>query len=133
MIDEMTGNATSRALALRFGAGRLCLWRLCGNRICRRAQACRGDPRRCTGLLGDWLAAVDAEARLRGLFAPPEGEIKTLAEARAYLAWRACAGRAATDTKTDSEHEADRLRLDLARRLEALQQQHEAESNVEDA
>ena len=120
----MSGKESSRKLALRFGAGRLCLWRLCGRASCRRAQACRGDPRSCLGLLGDWLAAVDAEARCRGRFAPPDWEIKTPAEARAYLAWREAAGRTATDTKPDAEHEADRLRHDLARRLEALQRQH---------
>jgi hypothetical protein len=77
------------------------------------------------GLLHRWLEAVDAEASVRGRFAPPEREIKTLAEARAYLAWHKTVERAAKAAQTDPEsmdaRAADRLRYDLARRLHNLQ------------
>ena len=129
----MTGDEIASVLVLRFGAARFCLWTLCGHRACRRARACRGDPRRCMGLLREWLGAVDEESRVRGSFAPLEPEIKTLAEARAYLAWHKARARAATGAQSDPEsmdaRAADRLRYDLARRLEALHKAHGQEES----
>jgi hypothetical protein len=125
MSDMNDSDTTSRELAMRFGAHRLCLWRLCGNRTCRRAQSCRGDPRNCMGLLGDWLEAIDAEKRMRGSFAPLESEIKTVAEARAYLAWRKALGRTSEGDRLDwtDPQAADRFRYELARRIRGLAQQ----------
>jgi hypothetical protein len=74
--------------ALRFGADRIALFHLCGDRKCRRAKACRGDVRGCAGLMAGWLAALDAEAKARPDFAAMESRIETAEELRAYRAWR---------------------------------------------
>lgn len=60
---------------LQLAAQLLELWRLCGKSCCRRARACRGDPRRCCGAVADWSEALslkdkrvsfaEAMARLR--------------------------------------------------------------------
>ena len=47
--------------ALRFAAGKLCLWSLCGNAECRRMRACGGDVRACAKRLCDWLDALEDE------------------------------------------------------------------------
>ncbi len=73
---------------LRFGADRICLWCICGDRRCRRAKACRGDVRACAALATDWLAALDEEVRARTDFAEMERQIETVEELRAYRAWR---------------------------------------------
>ncbi len=74
--------------ALRFGADRICLWHLCGDRGCVRANACRGDVRRCSHLAETWLEAIDAEIKARLDFAEMERRIETAEELRAYRAWR---------------------------------------------
>jgi hypothetical protein len=74
--------------ALRFGADRICLWRLCGNEVCLRARACRGDVRVCAGRLADWLEALDAEKRARRSFEEIERRLETVSELGAYRAWR---------------------------------------------
>ena len=61
-----------RERALRLGADRICLWRLCGKAGCLRARGCRGDARVCAGLMRDWLEALDAEKRARRSFADIE-------------------------------------------------------------
>jgi hypothetical protein len=63
--------------ALRFGADRICLWRLCG----KAARA-------CAGLMRDWLEALDAEKRARRSFADIERPLSTPDELKAYRAWR---------------------------------------------
>ena len=73
---------------MRFGADRICLWCLCSDPRCRRARACRGDVRRCAGLMADWLTAIDEEKRARPSFAAMESQIETPQELRAYRAWR---------------------------------------------
>ena len=73
---------------LRFGADRICLWRLCGDHGCRRAKSCRGDVRACAALAEDWLAAIDEETRARPDFAAIEREIDTPEALHAYRAWR---------------------------------------------
>ncbi len=113
------GNRTSERLALRFGATRLCLWRLCGKSACARARACKGDAQICMCRLREWLDAIEAERQLRGSFAPLESELKSLEEARAYLAWRKTLDVAAAKSGTD-ERTADEFRLDLIRRLHAI-------------
>jgi hypothetical protein len=120
----MTGRERSSALPLRFGATRLCLWRLCGKAACRRARSCRGDARVCLGLLGDWLAALEEEKRHRAGFAPLASEPATLAEARAYLAWRETAGPALSGEREDRG--ADAMRQDLTRRILALSRPRDA-------
>ena len=77
-----------RETELRFGADRICLWRLCGNAVCLRARACRGDARRCAGLVLDWLEALEEEKRARPSFAAIERQLETMEELRAYRAWR---------------------------------------------
>jgi hypothetical protein len=77
-----------RETALRFGADRICLWRLCGKAGCLRARACRGDARRCAGRVRDWLEALDAEKRARRSFAAIERQLETMEQVRAYRAWR---------------------------------------------
>jgi len=77
-----------RERALRFGADRICLWRLCADAACRRAGACRGDVRACAGRIAAWLAAVEDKRRARPDFAAMESQIDTPAELRAYRAWR---------------------------------------------
>src|SRR5262245_1648555 len=115
----MTGD--KHELALRFGATRLCLYLLCGNRACRRAWACKGDARKCTGLFNDWLEAVDAEKEVRGNFSPPQREIKTLAEARAYHAWHKAIEQAAANAKEDTRSYAE-AREQLKRMIDAKAQ-----------
>ena len=78
-----------RERALRFGADRICLWRLCGKAVCLRARGCRGDARVCdAGLMRDWLEALDAEKRARRSFADIERPLSTPEGVRAYRAWR---------------------------------------------
>jgi hypothetical protein len=77
-----------RERALRFGADRICLRCLCGDRGCKRAKACRGDVRRCAGPAERWLAAIVAEKRARPDFAAMESQIETPEELKAYRAWR---------------------------------------------
>ncbi len=77
-----------RERALRFGADRISLWRLCADAACRRAQACRGDVRACAGRMAAWLAAIEDERRARPDFGAMESGIETPAELRAYRAWR---------------------------------------------
>lgn len=88
--DEMKQPAdnTLREDAMRFATDRLCLWRLCGKAPCLRARACRGDVRACSGLVHDWLAALEAEQTARPSFASMERQIETPAELRAYRLWR---------------------------------------------
>ena len=74
--------------ALRFGADRIALFHLCGDRACTRAKACRGDVRRCSELAETWLQAIEAEMRARPDFAEIERRIETAEELRAYRAWR---------------------------------------------
>jgi hypothetical protein len=123
----MTDRKRSDALPLRFGATRLCLWRLCGKAACQRTRSCQGDARVCLGMLGDWLAALEEEKRRRASFAPLEKEPATLAEARAYLAWRENAGPALALAGEREDRGADAMRQDLARRLRALSRSREAE------
>jgi hypothetical protein len=77
-----------REAALRFGADRICLWRLCRKTPCVRARACRGDARVCAGLVRDWLDLLDTEKRARRSFADIERPLATPDELRAYRAWR---------------------------------------------
>ena len=77
-----------RERALRLGADRICLWRLCGKAVCLRTRGCRGDARVCAGLMRDWLEAFDAEKRARRSFADIERPLSTPEEVRAYRAWR---------------------------------------------
>ena len=79
---------TSREAALRFGADRICLWRLCGKAECLRVRACRGDARVCAGLVRDWLELLDIEKRARRSFADIERPLSTPDELRVYRAWR---------------------------------------------
>jgi hypothetical protein len=52
-----------RELTLRFAADMLCLWHLCDQAACRRAQACRGDVRVCAARVADWYGAVMQKKR----------------------------------------------------------------------
>jgi hypothetical protein len=83
-----TESRLARERALRFGADRICLWRLCADAACRRARACRGDVRACARRITAWLAAIEDERRARPDFAAMESGIETPAELRAYRAWR---------------------------------------------
>ena len=74
--------------ALRFAAGKLCLWSLCGNAECRRMRACGGDVRACAKRLCDWLDALEDERVAAPRFELMERDLKTIAELRAYRAWR---------------------------------------------
>jgi hypothetical protein len=102
-----TESRQQRERALRFGADRISLWRLCADAACRRARACRGDVRACAGRMVDWLAAVEDERLARPDFAAIEAGIETPAELRAYRAWRqalprakAASGKAASHKRT---------------------------------
>jgi len=90
-----TESRLQRERALRFGADRISLWRLCADAACRRAKACRGDVRACGERIAAWLAAVEDERRARPSFAAMETGIETPAELRAYRAWRQALPRAA--------------------------------------
>jgi hypothetical protein len=83
-----TESRLQRERALRFGADRICLWRLCADAACRRARACRGDVRACAGRMVAWLAALEDERGARPDFAAIETGIETPAELKAYRAWR---------------------------------------------
>lgn len=47
MANETEHHTTNQAQALRRFADLLCLWRLCANASCRRAQSCRGRAHLC--------------------------------------------------------------------------------------
>jgi hypothetical protein len=84
MREEMkTNDHKSREEALRFGADRICLWRLCADAACSRARVCRGDARVCAGLLRYWLEALDVEKRARRSFEDLERGLATVDELRA--------------------------------------------------
>ena len=85
---KAAGDRTSREAALRFGADRICLWRLCGKAECLRVRACRGDARVCAGLVRDWLELLDVEKRARRSFADIERTLSTPDELTIYRAWR---------------------------------------------
>jgi hypothetical protein len=109
---------TSSELVLRFGADRVCAWRICGDRACLRARACRGDVLRCADLMGGWLEAIEEEQRARGDLAALEDSLNTIEEVRVYRAWR----KALYRTKMQSGDEAaevERLRQNLLRRFNA--------------
>ena len=115
------GNETGRpsqtkALACD-SADRLCLWRLCGRLACGRARACRGDPRECTNILRLWLGALAAQADAPG----DTPLLLTKEEARQLALFRGAVEQAEVKpVSIEDEAAADRLREDLARRLEAL-------------
>ncbi|MEZ5828046.1 MAG: hypothetical protein R3D30_02820 [Hyphomicrobiales bacterium] len=88
-MSDLWRDRDLREQTLRFGAERLCLWVLCSKRRCKRANACHGDPRICTHIMVEWMAAFEAERRERPDFAAMESQIETAAELRAYRAWRA--------------------------------------------
>ena len=85
----------SREDALRFGADRICLWRLCGKSPCVRARACRGDARVCAGLVRDWLELLDIEKRAGGALPISNGRWRRRTSsgpiAPGARRWRACA------------------------------------------
>ena len=103
----------------RDSADRLCLWRLCGRLACGRARACRGDPRACTNILRLWLGALAARADAPCLEDTPR--LLTKEEARTFALFRGAVEQAEVKPiSIEDEASADRLREDLARRLEAL-------------
>ncbi|MGI8853296.1 MAG: hypothetical protein ACR2GC_08415 [Methyloceanibacter sp.] len=105
-------------LTMRYAADRICLWRLCGNRVCLRVRACRGDVRRGTSLMAGWIDAIEEEKkRVRGNFAGLESEIKTFEQLRVYLAWREALDRAVAGEKADPR-ETERDRREVARLIE---------------
>ncbi len=103
---------------MRYAAERICLWRLCGRAACLKARTCKGDVRRCTGLMADWIDAIEEEKkRVRGNFAGLESEIKTFEQLRVYLAWRELLDRAVAGEKEDPR-ETERDRREVARLIE---------------
>ena len=50
-MSQTEPQASTKTLSTRANARLLselfCLWRLCGKPACRRAHACKGDPRAC--------------------------------------------------------------------------------------
>jgi len=44
---KLAARRAAARLALRWAASAVCLWGLCTDAACRRAQECRGDPHRC--------------------------------------------------------------------------------------
>src|SRR5689334_12013668 len=96
-MQRMAHSNTSSELVLRFGADRVCAWRICGDRACLRARACPGDVLRCADLMGGWLAAIEEERRAHGDLAALEGGLNTMEEVRAYRAWRKALDRAKTE------------------------------------
>ena len=105
----MAHSNTSSELALRFGADRVCALRICGDRACLRARACRGDVLRCADLMGGWLAAIEEEQRTRGDLAALEDGLNTMEEVKACRAWRKALHRAKTEDR-DEAAETERLR-----------------------
>lgn len=86
---------------LRWAADMLCLWALCGKPACRRARACRRDPRACTdrhaGLVPQAAGCgftLLAEGKLAGL-SYEEVRAEAPEEVAAYEDWLARVGRAA--------------------------------------
>lgn len=114
----------ARTRVMRFAADRVCAWRLCGNGECLRARACRGDVRRCAALLGDWFAALEEERRARPSFAAIEAGLGTPAEIEVYRTWRRALEAVSPQGKAEAA-EAERLREELKRRIEALAQQEQ--------
>ena len=117
---------TTSELVLRFGADRVCAWRICGDAACLRARACRGAPLRCADLMGGWLAAIEEEQRAHGDLAALEDSLETIEEVKVYRAWRKALDRAKT-VQRDEAAEAERLRQTLLRRFHALRKTAEYE------
>ncbi len=88
-LSDLWRGRDLRETTMRFGADRICLWVLCGAPECKRIRTCRGDPRVCTHIMVEWMAAFEAEQRARPDFAAMESQIETASELRAYRAWRA--------------------------------------------
>src|SRR5688572_25912552 len=113
--------------ATRDGADRLCLWRLCGRLTCGRARACRGDPRDCTATLRLWLGALAARPDMALEAAPL---VLTKEETRQLALFRSAVEQAEVKpVSVEDEAAADRLRMDLARRLHALSEQMQQEQD----
>ncbi len=124
---EEHGRRGGKGGAAREAAGRLCLWYLCGKLACRRAQSCCGDPRRCTGLMRDWLGEL--AGRADPAFAAAERRTLTPAEKRAFAVWLAAVENAQVKPHgPESREDADRMRMEIARKLTALAQQEDWET-----
>ncbi|MGH6791535.1 MAG: hypothetical protein ACRECF_02200 [Methyloceanibacter sp.] len=111
-------DTVTRHLAMRFGADRLYLWCLCGNRACRRMRACKGDVRCCTSLMVDWIEAINQSLRSGRDLAALESGLKTMEEVRAYRIWRDGFDRARKHEQEDRQ--AEREREELRRMMENL-------------
>ena len=86
--SDLRDDPCLRERVLRFGADMICLWRLCAEKACVRAKACRGDPRVCAGRMADWLDAIDTARFARPSFAEIERALQTPEDLRTYRAWR---------------------------------------------
>jgi hypothetical protein len=87
---------------LRRASDLLCLWRVCGNAVCRRARSCRGRAQLCAKrnsgavpppvreFFFSFLAARSAGASFEDF----RGEMEGRDETEAFFAWRsACLAR----------------------------------------
>jgi hypothetical protein len=97
--DSASDAALSRrreTCGLRMASDLLCLWRVCGNAVCRRAQCCRGRAQLCaernSGAVPppvrefflSFLAAHYAGASFEDF----RGEMEDRDETEAFFAWR---------------------------------------------
>jgi hypothetical protein len=87
---------------LRRASDLLCLWRVCGNAVCRRARSCRGRAHLCakrnTGAVPppvrDFFLSFLAAKSVGVSFEDFRGEMEGRDETEAFFAWRkACVER----------------------------------------
>ena len=87
---------------LRRASDLLCLWRVCGNAVCRRARSCRGRAQLCakrnTGAVPppvrEFFLSFLAAKSVGVSFEDFRGEMDGRDETEAFFAWRsACAER----------------------------------------
>jgi hypothetical protein len=104
-MTETTTETTARGReieGLRRASDLLCLWRVCGNAVCRRARSCRGRARLCARRNGSAVPPPVREFFLSFLAATSVGvdfeafreEMEGRDETDAFFAWReACSAR----------------------------------------
>jgi hypothetical protein len=87
---------------LRRASDLLCLWRVCGNTVCRRARSCRGRAHLCVKRnrgavpphVRDFFLSFFAAKSVGVTFEDFRDEMEGRDETEAFFAWRkACAAR----------------------------------------
>jgi hypothetical protein len=85
---------------LRRASDLLCLWRVCGNAVCRRARSCRGRAQLCAKRncgavpppVRDFFLSFLAAKSVGVSFEDFRGEMEDRDETEAFFAWRSACG-----------------------------------------